>query len=67
MSQGQFTVDSMVKILRSGRTWDWTNDGDFQGLSGRGGATKIRDKIVAELTDDTGLSVNELYKKIMNE
>lgn len=67
LSQGQFTADSMLKILRSGRDWNWENDGDFQGLSGRGGATKIRDLVTAELQDDTGLSVTELYKKIMTE
>lgn len=67
LSQGEFTVESMAKILKSGRAWDWSNDGHFQGLSGRGGATKIRDLIVAELTDDTGLSVKDLYKKIMDE
>lgn len=67
LSQGQFTVDNMLKVLRSGKEWDWANDGDFQGFSGRGGATKISDLIAAEFQDDTGLSVKELYKKIMNE
>lgn len=67
LSKGQFQSDSMLKILRSGKTWDWTNDGDFQGYSGRGGATKIRDAIVAELSDESGSSLRDLYKKIMDE
>lgn len=67
LSKGQFQPESMLKILRSGKTWDWTNDGDFQGYSGRGGATKIRDAIVAELSDESGNSLRDLYKKIMDE
>jgi hypothetical protein len=57
----------MLKILRSGRNWDWTNEGSFQGFSGRGGAVKIRDMIVAELVDESGSSLRELYSKIMND
>lgn len=67
LSKGQFQSESMLKILRSGKTWDWTNDGDFQGYSGRGGATKIRDAIVAELSDESGASLRDLYRKIMDE
>lgn len=67
LSRGQYSVDSMVKILRSGKEWDWTNDGSFQGFSGRGGAVKIRDMIVAELNNDTGTSISDLYSKIMND
>ena len=67
LSKGQYSVDSMVKILRSGRSWDWTNDGSFQGLSGRGGAVKIRDMIIGEIPDESGASIKELYNKIMND
>jgi hypothetical protein len=55
----------MYKILRTGKPWDWTNAGDFKGYSGRGGAVQIRDQVVAEFTDDQGISVNDLYKEIM--
>lgn len=65
LSQGRFTPDAMCKLLRSGSQWDWTNNGDFKGLSGRGGAVKISDTVSKELSDDTGLSIQELYKKIM--
>lgn len=67
LSRGQYSVDSMTKILKSGRNWDWTSDGSFQGFSGRGGASKIRDLIVAELPDESGASIKELYSKIMND
>ncbi|MGM3386836.1 DGQHR domain-containing protein [Stutzerimonas stutzeri] len=67
LSNGQYSVDSMLKILKSGKNWDWSNDGNFQGLSGRGGATKIRDWIVSEFQDESGASLQDLYKKIMEE
>lgn len=67
LSRGQYSADSMTKILRSGRNWDWTTDGAFQGFSGRGGASKIRDLVVAELPDESGASIKELYSKIMND
>lgn len=67
LSKGQYSVESMLKVLKSGRSWDWTNDGSFQGFSGRGGATKIRDMIVAEFQDESGESLKDLYKKIMSD
>jgi DGQHR domain-containing protein len=67
LSKGQYSAESMLKILKSGHNWNWSNDGDFQGLSGRGGATKIRDFIVAEFQDESGASLKDLYKKIMND
>jgi len=67
LGRGQYSVESMVKILKSGRNWDWTSEGAFQGFSGRGGASKIRDLIVAELADESGASIKELYSKIMSD
>ena len=65
LSQGQFDTESIVKILKSGKKWDWSKTGDFQGLSGRGGAVKISDMVSAELQGENEVSVSELYRQIM--
>lgn len=67
LAQGKFKDDDMLKILSSGRKWDWTNKGDFKGFSGRGGAVAIRDKVVSEFEDEGGVSVKELFRQIMDE
>jgi len=67
MSKEKFKADDLLKVLTSGRKWDWSNDGDFKGYSGRGGAVKIRDAIVSEFSEESGVSVKALYKKIMEE
>lgn len=67
LATGAFDKDAMLSLLKSGRRWDWSKTGDFQGLSGRGGAVKIRDQVVAELADDQGVSLAELYRKIMGQ
>lgn len=67
LSRGNFKPDDMVSILRSGKDWDWTKNGDFQGLSGRSGAVKIRDLIVSELTDATGISLKSVMKQIADD
>lgn len=61
-----FSSDAMVRILRSGRRWDWSRSGDFQGLSGRGGAVKIADRIIRELADEHGVSMKDLMAAILN-
>jgi hypothetical protein len=55
----------MLEILNSGKKWDWSNKGDFQGLGGWSGAFKIGDKISSEFSDESGISLKELYRKIM--
>ena len=65
LSKGEFSTDSMYKILKSGADWDWSTDGDFQGYSGQGGASKISGMIVAEFADESGSSLKKLYKEIM--
>jgi DGQHR domain-containing protein len=67
LSAGKFDKASMLSLLQSGGQWDWTNRGDFQGLSGRGGAVKIRDRVVAEIPDEKGVSLSDLYRQIMKE
>jgi DGQHR domain-containing protein len=65
LGQGKYKTEDMLKILKSGKKWDWTNSGEFQGLSGRGGAVRIRDLVVGEFADESGVSVRSLFQKIM--
>jgi DGQHR domain-containing protein len=67
LAKGQFSAVDMYRILSGGKKWDWSNKGDFQGLSGRGGAVKICDRITAEFVDEGGVSVKNLFKKIMDQ
>jgi DGQHR domain-containing protein len=67
LTKGEFNVTSMLSVLKSGRKWDWSPKGDFQGLSGRGGALKISEMVTDEFQDDDGISANELYKQIMSK
>ncbi|CAN5271976.1 hypothetical protein BH10PSE9_BH10PSE9_00560 [soil metagenome] len=64
LAVGKYKPKDMLKILRSGKEWDWRKDGTFSGYSGRGGAVTIRDKIVAELQDESGVSLKSIVQKI---
>lgn len=64
LARGLFGVGDQLKVLRSGRSWNWHRDGDFKGFSGRGGALKIRDMIVGEFVSDDGKSLKSLLKEI---
>ena len=65
LTQGEFGIEDMLQILESGRDWDWSNKGPFQGLSGRGGAVKICDQVTAEFRDESGVSLKDVYEAIM--
>ncbi|OGW40763.1 MAG: hypothetical protein A2Y97_08265 [Nitrospirae bacterium RBG_13_39_12] len=65
--QGKYKTDDMLKIIKSGRNWNWTNNGDFKGYSGRGGALEISKKVTMELHDQDRIPPKELYEKIMTE
>lgn len=65
LAKNSFSVDAMVEVLKSGKKWDWTRNGDFQGLSGRGGAVKIADTVIRELRDDQGVSMKQLIDEIL--
>jgi DGQHR domain-containing protein len=67
LARGKFRTDEMYRILKSGKDWDWSNAGDFQGYSGRGGALKISNNVTAEFQDESGVSVKALFGKIMSE
>jgi DGQHR domain-containing protein len=65
LAQGKFSSEDMLRVLRSGNEWDWTNKGDFEGYGGRGGAMKICDLVTKEFQDKGGISMKSLYRKIM--
>ncbi|MDP2803791.1 MAG: DGQHR domain-containing protein [Phreatobacter sp.] len=65
VSKKKHSVEDMLAALRSGRTWNWHRNGDFQGYSGRGGAVKIADKIIRELKDEQGMTMHDLLEEIL--
>lgn len=67
LGKGTFKEDAMYEVLTSGKNWDWSNKGDFQGYSGAGGAQKISDFVTSEFQDDSGISVKQLFKQIMTD
>lgn len=67
LSSGNYTLAYMLKVLKSGPSWDWSKSGNFAGYSGRGGAVKIRDAVVREFSDDSGISIKALAEKILKE
>jgi DGQHR domain-containing protein len=67
LSSGNYTSDYMLKVLQSGPSWDWSKSGNFAGYSGRGGAIKIRDAVVREFSDESGISIKALAEKILKQ
>lgn len=67
LRRGLYKPKDLLAILMSGRRWDWSNKGDFSGFSGRGGAIKIRDRIVSEIADEESVSLRALMKQISDE
>lgn len=67
LGKGRYKPNDMLSILRSGPAWDWSRNGSFHGFSGRGGALRISDTIVAELEDGSGSSLKSLIKQISDE
>ncbi len=65
LAKGDYKDSDMLKILISGRAWNWANKGDFQGYGGSGGARKISDKVIHEFEDESGISVKSTYRKII--
>lgn len=63
--QDKYKVDDLLKILKSGREWDWSKNGNFKGLSGRGGALEISKKIERYLQDENHMSTDKLFAEIM--
>ena len=66
LANKNFDVETMLAVLNSGKQWDWSRNGDFAGLSGRGGSVKIADRIIRELRDEGGVSMKDLLKEILN-
>ena len=67
LMQDKFSADIMIEILRSGKDWDWSKQGDFKGLGGRGGALEISKLVTAKLQDEKRMSSMQLFETIMAE
>ena len=64
LEDGRYEVSEMLKVLNSGRKWDWSPKGDFKGYSGRGGALEIAKKIEDEFDIESKVSMKKLAEKI---
>ncbi len=67
LADGKIESSDMLRLLESGKDWDWSNKGDFQGLGGRGGAKSISDKIKALLPTKGGVSMLAIREKIISK
>lgn len=67
LSLGAYKKDELLRILRSGRAWDWSRKGEFAGFSGRSGALKISEMIGQELEAANAPSIKALYSRIMED
>jgi DGQHR domain-containing protein len=65
LSQDKFDQDSMLEVLKSGKSWDWSKNGDFKGFSGRSGALEISKQVTLKLQDESRMSTKELFERIM--
>jgi len=63
--QAKFGSDDMLEILKSGKDWDWSKNGDFKGMSGRGGALEISKMVTRKLQDKSRMSTKQLFERIM--
>jgi hypothetical protein len=63
--QDKFSADDMLAILKSGKDWDWSKEGDFKGLGGRGGALEISKRVTQKLQDEKRMSTEQFLKKIL--
>lgn len=61
----EFSVEYMLNLLNSGKIWDWSNNGDFKGYSGKGGANEISNKITREIKSRNGQSIDEMISEIL--
>jgi len=67
LDKGKYSQKDALSILRSGREWNWTRNGDFKGYSGRGGASEIAKNINSEFSSSDVVSIKDLAKKIKKE
>jgi DGQHR domain-containing protein len=63
----KFKADDLLKVLQSGRAWNWGKNGDFKGYSGRGGSLEISNKIARYIQDEDHMSTKKLFDEIMAE
>jgi len=64
LAEGKIEISYMLQQLKSGRDWNWENNGDFKGFSGHGGAKEIADMVKRNLPTKSGISMVALKAKI---
>ncbi len=67
LSNNRFQSEDVLKVLNSGRTWNWKTDGNFAGYSGAGGAKKIADTVIRYFKDEDGKSLIGIFDKIIED
>jgi DGQHR domain-containing protein len=67
LMQDKYKEGDFLQLLESGKNWDWSTQGDFKGMSGRGGALEISNRIARFIQDDNHLSTNQLFIKILSD
>ena len=65
--QEKYKSNDMLKILKSGKNWNWSNNGDFKGYGGRGGALEISKKVVNQFFGGSKMSSQDFIKKMMED
>lgn len=66
LMNNKFDAESILSIISSGKSWDWSNKGSFVGLSGRAGALEISNKVARHLKDSNQISTDQLFEQIMS-
>jgi DGQHR domain-containing protein len=66
LQQDEFKTAQMLTILRSGKEWNWSKQGEFKGLGGRAGALEISKRVTRKLQDANRMSTKQLLNKIMS-
>jgi DGQHR domain-containing protein len=64
LEKGQYSIQEILNVLKSGSDWDWSRSGNFKGYSGRGGAVEIANMISREFATESGVSIKKLASKI---
>jgi DGQHR domain-containing protein len=64
LEKGHYSVQDILRILKSGSDWDWSRSGNFKGYSGRGGAVEIANMISRDFATESGVSIKKLAEKI---
>jgi DGQHR domain-containing protein len=63
----KYDIESMLRILESGKEWDWRRNGHFRGYSGQGGARRAAEEVIREFESETEVSIASLTERILGD